>query len=89
MRKVVVSLYGGSMSHINYYLDIELILIEYNNLININFEPIVKYLLDRNGMVATKFVCEYNTKDDALYIDFGSPNYFIMARFADKGEIYE
>ena len=35
-------------------------------------------------MLATKFVCEYNTKDDALYIDFGSPNYFIIVRFVGK-----
>lgn len=84
INKIEVSLREGSMSYINYYLDIELILTEHTNLIDITFEPIVKDLLDKNGMVATKFVCEYNAKDDALYIDFGSPNYFIMVRFVGK-----
>lgn len=81
INKVEVSLYEGSMSYINEYFDIEYILTEHNSLIDITFEPIVKDLLDKNGMVATKFVCEYNTKDDALYIDFGSPNYFIVVKF--------
>lgn len=84
INKIEVSLREGSMSYINYYLDIELILTEHTNLIDITFEPIVKDLLDKNGMVATKFVCEYNAKDNALYIDFGSPNYFIMVRFVGK-----
>ena len=84
INKIEVSLREGSMSYINYYLDIELILTEHTNLIDITFEPIVKDLLDKNGMVATKFVCEYNAKDDALYIDFGSPNHFIMVRFVGK-----
>ena len=84
INKIELSLREGSMSYINYYLDIELILTEHTNLIDITFEPIVKDLLDKNGMVATKFVCEYNAKDDALYIDFGSPNYFIMVRFVGK-----
>lgn len=84
INKIEVSLYEGSMSYINEYFDIEYILTEHNNLIDITFEPIVKDLLDRNGMVATKFVYEYNTKDDALYIDFGSPNYFIIVKFVNK-----
>ena len=84
INKVEVFLYEGSMSYINYYLDIELILTEHNSLIDITFEPIVRDLLSMNGMMATKFVCEYNAKDDALYIDFGSPNYFIMVRFVGK-----
>lgn len=84
INKVEVSLYEGSMSYINYYLDIDLMLTEHTNLLDITFEPIVRDLLDRNGMVATKFVCEYNTRDNALYIDFGSPNYFIMVRFVGK-----
>ena len=69
---------------INEYFDTEYILTEHNSLIDITFEPIVRDLLSMNGMMATKFVYEYNTKDDALYIDFGSPNYFIMARFVGK-----
>ena len=84
INKAEVSLYEGSMSYINEYFDIEYILTEHNNLIDITFEPIIRELLYRNGMLATKFVCEYNAKDNALYIDFGSPNYFIMARFVDK-----
>ena len=84
INKVEVCLYEGSMSYINEYLDIEYILTEHNNLIDITFEPIVKDLLDRNGMIPTKFACEYNTKDDALYIDFGSPTCFIVVRFINK-----
>lgn len=84
INKVEICLYEGSMSYINEYFDIEYILTEHTNLIDITFEPIVKDLLDKNGMVATKFVCEYNAKDDALYIDFGSPNYFIVVKFVDK-----
>ena len=84
INKVEVSLYEGSMSYINYYLDTELILTEHNNLIDITFEPTVRDLLYRNQMVATKFVCEYNARDNALYIDFGSPNYFIVVRFVGK-----
>ena len=84
INKVEVSLYEGSMSYINYYLDIELILTEHTSLIGVNFAPIVRNLLDRNQMVPTKFVCDYSTRDDALYIDFGSPNYFIVVRFVSK-----
>ena len=84
INKVEVSLYEGSMSYINEYFDIEYILTEHTNLIDIIFEPIVRDLLYRNLMMPTKFVCEYNTKDDALYIDFGSPNYFIVVRFVGK-----
>lgn len=84
INKVEVCLYEGSISHINEYFDSELILTEHTNLIDINFGPIVRNLLDRNGMAATKFVCEYNIMDNALYIDFGSPNYFIMVRFVGK-----
>ena len=86
INKVEVSLYEGSMSYINEYFDIEYILTEHNNLVDITFEPIVKDLLDKNGMAATKFVCEYNTRDDALYIDFGSSNYFIIVKFVSKRE---
>lgn len=84
INKIEVSLYEGSMSYINEYFDIEYILTEHNNLTDINFEPIVRNLLYRNQMVATKFVCEYNARDDALYIDFGSPNYFTVVRFVNK-----
>lgn len=84
INKVEVRLYEGNMSYINEYFDTEYILTEHNNLIDITFEPIVKDLLDRNGMVATKFVCEYSARDDALYIDFGSPDYFIVVRFVNK-----
>ena len=84
INKVEVCLYEGNMSYINEYFDIECILTEHNNLIDITFEPIIRGLLYRNGMFPTKFVCEYNTKDDALYIDFGSPNYFIVVRFVNK-----
>ena len=84
INKVEICLYEGSMSYINEYFDIEYILTEHTNLIDINFGPIVRDLLDRNGMVATKFVCEYNIMDNALYIDFGSPTYFIVERFVNK-----
>lgn len=86
INKVEVCLYEGSMSYINEYFDIELILTEHTSLIDINFGPIVRVLLDRNGMAATKFICEYNIMDNALYIDFGSPTYFIVVRFVDKGK---
>ena len=84
INKVEVWLYEGSMSYINEYFDIEYILTEHTNLIDINFGPIVRDLLDRNGMAATKFVCEYNIMHNALYIDFGSPTYFIVVRFVGK-----
>ena len=84
INKVEICLYEGSMSYIKEYFDIELVLTEHNNLLDITFGPIVRDLLDRNGMAATKFVCEYNIMDNALYIDFGSPTYFIVVRFVGK-----
>ena len=84
INKVEICLYEGSISYINEYFDIEYILTEHTNLIDINFGPIVRDLLDRNGMAATKFVCEYNIMHNALYIDFGSPTYFIVVRFVGK-----
>ena len=84
INKVEVCLYEGSMSYINEYFDSDLILTEHTNLTDITFEPIIRDLLYKNGMFPTKFICEYSEKDNALYIDFGSPTYFIVVRFVSK-----
>ena len=86
INKVEICLCEGTMPYIKDYICFEYMLTEHTSLLDITFEPIVKYLLEQNGMAATKFVCEYNAKDDDLYIDFGSPNAFIVIGFINKKE---
>ena len=86
MREVEVLLYEGTKGHAKRYIDGQVFYTNENNLLYTSYGPAMKTLLDRNDLIAYRFLDISGNGYDGLHIDFGYYSYFVEVRFVDGGK---
>ena len=86
MREVEVLLYEGTKGNVKRYIDGQSFYTNENNLLYTSYGPAMKVLLDRNDLIAYRFLDISGSGYEGLHIDFGYYSYFVEVRFADKRE---
>ena len=83
MREVEVLLYEGEKGHVKRYIDGQVFYTDQNNLLYTSYGPAMKVLLDRNDLVAYRYLDISGNCYEELHMDFGYYSYFVEVRFAD------